>query len=338
MSRPKRKDKPYTFNEVAEIAGVCTMTVSRVMRGKSYVSEKTRQRVLDAANELGYVHNRIAGSLASAHSSQIAVIIPSLKNIVFPELLDGITDVLDNTNYQAIIGVTDYDLERERDLIHSMIAWRPAGIILTNASHHQDVHRLLSKVSIPIVETMELTRKPIDMCVGIDHRRAGAGMARYLLKKGYRKFGYLGSDHSFDQTAGKRFEGFSDTVEKNEGSIEVKLTVPEQSGIKLGRNNIAQILDNHPDVEVVYFSNDAVAAGAMMFCLAKNIRIPEDLAIASFSGLEIADAMPLAITTTLSPRYDMGKISAEHLMQRLEGETPPAIKNAGFKLRIGQTT
>ncbi len=335
MARPNRATKPNTIDAVAEAAGVSTMTVSRVMRGKDNVSEKTRERVLETARELGYIHNRLASSLASSRSAQIAVIIPSLRNSVFPEVLAGITDTLDGTGYQAVIGVTDYDLERERELVISMMSWRPAGMIITNSTHHEDVRGILSNANIPVVEVMELTKSPIDMCVGLDHLEAGKEMAHHLIAKGYRRFGYLGTDHKTDRAAAARFRGFEDILANKELSFETVLTIGEPSGIGLGRNNMHKLLEMAPGLDVVYFSNDAVAAGALMYCMAEGVAVPGDIALASFSGLEIAGAMPIPITTVGSPRYDMGMRSADLILADIEGRKVNKITKAKFKIIVG---
>ena len=327
-----------TLSEVAKAAGVSEMTVSRVLRGKTNVSQKTRDKVLQAVRALGYVPNRLAGALASAKSMQLAVVIPSLRNIVFPELLAGITDVLDTAGYQAVIGVSEYDLEREAKLIAAMISWRPAGIIVANSDHHPDVVHLLSATPAPVVEVMELKRSPIDMCVGLNHRKAGAATAKRLLEKGYRRFAYLGCDLESDRAAGRRFTGFLETFRRGGGELVAKSTVDEPSSVGLGRRHVAGLLAQSPEIEVVYASNDAVASGALMHCLAEGIAVPGEVAIASFSGLEIGQSMPLPLTTVRSPRYEMGRLSAQRVLDRLNGKKPPRVSDAGFEFIEGATT
>ena len=327
-----------TLSEVAKAASVSEMTVSRVLRGKTNVSQKTRTRVLDAVKTLGYVPNRLAGALASAKSMQLAVVIPSLRNIVFPELLAGVTDALDSAGYQAVIGVSEYDLEREAKLVTAMISWRPAGIVITNAYHHPDVVSLLTATPAPVVEVMDLTRNPIDMCVGLNHRKAGAVTATRLLDKGYRRFAYLGCDLETDLAANKRFKGFVETVRQGGGTLIAKLTVDEPSSVGLGRKHMADLLAQSSQIEAVYTSNDAVASGALMYCLAKGIAVPQSVAIASFSGLELGQSMPLPLTTVRSPRYRMGRLSAKRVLDRLNGKKTPRVTDAGFEFVEGATT
>ena len=112
-------------------------------------------------------------------------------------------------------------------------------------------------------------------------------------------------------------------------------TVREASGIQLGRTHMSELLKRNPDLQAVYFSNDAVAAGAMMHCMAEGIAVPDELALASFSGLDIADALPVPITTVRSPRYEIGKLAVQRILTRLNGGSAPRITNAGYELIVG---
>ena len=113
MSR--QDHRPLTLRDVSEASGVSEMTVSRVLRNRGDVSDATRERVLNAAKRLGYVPNKIAGALASQRVNLVAVIIPSLSNMVFPEVLSGISRVLETTDLQPVVGVTDYLPEKEKE-------------------------------------------------------------------------------------------------------------------------------------------------------------------------------------------------------------------------------
>jgi LacI family gluconate utilization system Gnt-I transcriptional repressor len=335
----KRKSHtPVTIETVADTAGVSTMTVSRVLRGTGNVSTRTRARVESAMDELGYVHNRLAGALAAAHGSQIAVIVPTLKSIVFTELLAGITDALEGIDYQPVIAITEYDQQKEWEMVKSMMGWRPAGLILANIYHVPELVSMLANSTTPVVEVMELTRKPVDMCVGLDHWAAGKAMALHLIDRGYRNIGYLGTDLQTDRSAGRRLKGFKTALAKAGIGDIAELTVRESSGITLGRTQMGTLLERHPQLDAVYFSNDAVATGAMMHCMAHGISVPQQLALASFSGLEIGQALPVPLTTVRSPRYEIGKLAVERIKTRLADRTTPKVTNAGFELITGAST
>lgn len=337
MPRKIPSTKHNTIEAVAQTAGVSTMTVSRVLRGTGKVADKTRKKVEAAMSELGYVHNRLAGALASSRSAQIAVIVSSFENIVFTEVLAGVASALDGSGYQPVIGVSEYDLQRELALVRSMLEWRPAGFVLTHTRHAPETIQLLSKANVPVVELMEYSKEPIDMCIGLDHSAVGRSMAKHVISKGYRRFGYLGSNHAIDFTAATRFAAFRKTVEKHGGQMVKAVMAEKNSGISLGREHMHQLVDSELDIDLVYFSNDAVAAGAMMYCLAQKMDIPGQLALASFSGLEIAGAMPIPITTTRSPRFDMGHAAASQVLRRLSGEQFTYIEKASFTLVEGES-
>lgn len=337
MANESVSKKPITIDAVAAAAGVSTMTVSRVLRGSDSVAEHTRLRVEACIDELGYVYNRLAGALAASQGTQIAVIVPTLDSIVFTELLAGVTAGLNETGYQAVIGISEYDLHRELNMVRSMLGWRPAAFILANSRHLPKTRQLLESQSCPIVEVMELHRNPIDICVGLNQRKAGMVMARHLLAKGYKRFAYLGSDHSVDRAASLRYAGFEAELHQHQLTFIEKHMVEDISGISLGREHMSTVLQSSTDLDVVYFSNDAVAAGAMMHCQAAGINVPEDIALASFSGLEIASALPIPITTVRSPRFEMGELSAKRVLARLRGDKVTRVTDMGFELIEGKS-
>jgi len=163
------KPKANTIEAVAKRAGVSTMTVSRVLRGTDNVASDTRERVQEAMSDLGYVHNRLAGALASSRSEQIAVIVPSVDNIVFTEVLAGVAAALNESEFRPVIGLSDYDTLRELELVRSLLAWRPAGFVLANPLHDDETVRLLRTADVPVVELMQQIEHPIDMAYGLDH-------------------------------------------------------------------------------------------------------------------------------------------------------------------------
>jgi len=141
------ENRTLTLRDVSEASGVSEMTVSRVLRGRGDVSQATREKVLQAAKSLGYVPNKIAGALASQRVNLVAVIIPSMSNMVFPEVLTGVNSVLENTELQPVVGVTDYLPEKEEKVLYQMLSWRSSGIIIAGLEH-SDASKAMLKVRI----------------------------------------------------------------------------------------------------------------------------------------------------------------------------------------------
>ena len=211
--------RALTLRDVSEASGVSEMTVSRVLRGRGDVSQTTKDRVLKAAKDLGYVPNKIAGALASQRVNLVAVIIPSMSNMVFPEVMMGINSVLENTDLQPVVGITDYVPEKEETVLYQMLSWRPAGIIIAGLEHSETSRLMLKNSGIPVVEIMDVDGDPIDGMVGISHRRAGRLMAQEIIASGYRKIGFLGTKMPLDHRAQKRFEGLSDALKAHDMEI-----------------------------------------------------------------------------------------------------------------------
>ncbi|TDE35961.1 LacI family DNA-binding transcriptional regulator [Antarcticimicrobium sediminis] len=313
--------RPLTLRDVSEASGVSEMTVSRVLRNRGDVSKATRARVLAAAKELGYVPNKIAGALASNRVNLIAVIIPSLSNMVFPEVLTGINKVLEHTELQPVIGVTDYLPEKEERVLYDMLSWRPSGVIIAGLEHSEAARAMLRAAGIPVVEIMDTDGTPIDAMVGISHRRAGREIARAIVEAGYRRIGFLGTKMPLDHRARKRFEGFTEKLAKHGIEIADRAFYSGGSALAKGREMTAEMLARTPDLDFLYYSNDMIGAGGLLYLLEKGIDIPGQIGLAGFNGVELLQGLPRQLATMDACRLEIGRKAAEIIVARLE--TPP---------------
>lgn len=318
ITRPPRR--PLTLRDVSEESGVSEMTVSRVLRNRGDVSQATRDKVLEAAKRIGYVPNKIAGALASSRVNLVAVIIPSLSNMVFPEVMTGISEVLDQTNLQPVVGVTNYRPEKEEDVLYEMLSWRPSGVILAGLEHSDASRAMLKASGIPVVEIMDTDGEPVDAVVGISHRRAGREMARAIIKQGYENIGFLGTKMPLDHRARKRFEGFTEALAKHRIEIMDREFYEGGSALKKGREMTETILERSPDLDFLYYSNDMIGAGGLLYCLEKGIEVPQQLGLAGFNGVELLDGLPCRLATMDAERREIGRAAARIVAERASGE------------------
>ena len=310
--------RPLTLRDVSEASGVSEMTVSRVLRNRGDVSDATRQKVLAAAKALGYVPNKIAGALASNRVNLVAVIIPSLSNMVFPEVLTGINQVLEDTELQPVVGVTDYLPEKEERVLYEMLSWRPSGVIIAGLEHSDAARAMLKAASIPVVEIMDTDGKPIDAMVGISHRRAGREMARAILKAGYQHIGFMGTKMPLDHRARKRFEGFTEVLAKEGVEIEDREFYSGGSALAKGREMTAAMLERSPDLDFLYYSNDMIGAGGLLYLLEQGIDVPGQIGLAGFNGVELLQGLPRRLATMDACRLEIGRKAAEIIAARLD--------------------
>lgn len=339
-TNPMMDDTPKSRTKLAEVAkraGVSEITASRALRGGQNVSAATLARVEKAASELGYVRNRLAGALAGGPSNQIGVVLPSLSNIVFPDVLKGLEDRLEADGYHPVLGISNYDAAREEKLLRSLLSWRPAGLVVASSGLTQGARALLGAADLPVVEIMDIDTTPVDMAVGISHHAAGKAMGYFLTGRGHRRFGYIGHDLDHDKRAAARLDGFRAALTEGGIAPPEVLTRATPSSVALGRELMARMLDipDHPDV--VYFSNDDMAVGGMFECQARGLSVPDDIALAGFNGLDIGQSLPVPLTTIGSNRHRIGSIAAEQILRRIAGEPTEARVDVGFSLLRGNS-
>ncbi len=315
MKTPSKR--PLTLRDVSEASGVSEMTVSRVLRNKGDVSEATRKRVQDAAKRLGYVPNKIAGALASKRVNLVAVIIPSLKNMVFPEVLSGLSEVLADTELQPVVGVTEYLPEQEEKVLFEMLSWRPSGVVIAGLEHTDATRAMLRQAGCPVVEIMDVDGDPVDACVGISHRRAGRKMAESILQNGYRRIGFLGTKMPRDHRARKRFEGLTQTLAKAGVEIADQEFYSGGSALAKGREMTEAMLKRTPDLDFLYYSNDMIGAGGLLHLMENGYDIPGKIGLAGFNGVELLDGLSLRLATMDACRREIGQRAAQILVDRV---------------------
>ena len=320
QDQTRKSRRPLTLRDVSDASGVSEMTVSRVLRNRGDVSETTRARVLEAAKRLGYVPNKIAGALASNRVNLVAVIIPSLSNMVFPEVMTGIAQVLDETPLQPVVGVTNYRPEREEAVLYEMLSWRPSGVILAGLEHSEAASAMLAAAQVPIVEIMDVDGQPVDAMVGISHRRAGREMAQAIMAQGYRRIGFLGTKMPLDHRARKRFEGFTEALAKAGLEVTDQEFYEGGSALAKGREMTETILTRTPDLDFLYYSNDMIGAGGLLWCLDRGIDVPGQLGLAGFNGVDLLDGLPRRLATMDACRLQIGRRAAELVAEHAGGD------------------
>ena len=308
---------PLTLRDVSQASGVSEMTVSRVLRNRGDVSQNTRDKVLLVAKQLGYVPNKIAGALASQRVNLVAVIIPSLSNMVFPEVMTGISEVLETTDLQPVVGVTDYLPEKEERVLYEMLSWRPSGVIIAGLEHSETSAMMLKASGIPVVEIMDIDGSPVDAMVGISHRRAGREMAVSILKAGYRKIGFLGTKMPLDHRARKRFEGFTEALAKSGVEVTDQEFYSGGSALVKGCEMTQELLQRNPNLDFLYFSNDLIGAGGLLYLIEKGISIPNQIGLAGFNGVELLKGLPRQLATMDACRSEIGRKAAEMIVQQV---------------------
>jgi LacI family gluconate utilization system Gnt-I transcriptional repressor len=333
-----RARRRITLADVAREVGVSTMTASRAISRPELVTPELRAQIEKAIEALGYVPNRAARSLASARSHVIAVLIPSLSNAVFTDVLAGIQDAVDAEGYQVLIGNTRYSDAEEEKLVNIHLQSNPDGVILTGLTQSEKVRQMLAASRVPTVSMMDLSDDPQRYSVGLSQFDAGATITRHLLERGYRRIGFIASQ--LDERTQKRAEGYRHALrEAGLYDPQREILVPDPSTIALGAELVGRLLAVAPDCDAVFCCNDDLAYGAIFQCQRRGIAIPRKLAVCGFNDLPASAWMNPSVTTIATPRYRIGYEAASLLKRLIQGEEPERRRiDLGYTLMAREST
>lgn len=314
------------------------MTVSRVLRGGSGFSDETRTKVLTEAKRLAYVPNRLAQAFGSVQASTlVGVCVPRLTSGLFGHVLDGVDIALSRLGYQTMVGSHNHSIAEEENWLRQVVAWRPAGVILSGRVHTAGTVDLLRNAGMPVVEIWDLTTSPIDMAVGFSHFDCGVEMGQHLIRRGRRRAGFVGALARSDVMGTARLDGFVSALERGGHPLVDREVLQDSPGFYAGYYGLETLLARQPRLDVVYFHNDEMAIGGLAYAQANGISVPADLGIVGWGGMEAASVLPRRLTTTVVPTTAIGKAAAEGLVARLKGEPSQDVVVVPTRLVAGET-
>lgn len=324
--------KAATLHDVAREAGVSLITASRALGNPALVSDKTIERVKKAVATTGYIPNLLAGGLKSRRSMTVAGLVPSISVAQFLPTVEALTGALAAAGYQLILGQAGYDHSREEALLNTMISRRPDGIVVTGLVHSPTARERLSRLGIPVVETWDLSDRPVDMLVGFSHVKVGSAVAGCFLSRGWQRFAIATGD---DHRAMLRREGFLATV----GREVPTALVPAPSSLALGRRALAELLQQTAALDAVFCSSDALAQGVMIEAQARGLRVPDDLAVCGFGDADFAAHLQPSLSTVHVDGAAIGRHAARLIIDRCRGETiAQRVVDVGFRIIERQST
>lgn len=314
------------------------MTVSRALREPDRVSAKALSRIREAIDRLGYMPDPAAQALAAGRTNVIGVIVPSITNNVFADVMRGIYAAAEQTRWQVQLGNSRYSPLEEERLVRTFISQRPAGLIISGIDQSDETRALLRDASFRVVQVMETSDRPLDMMVGFSHLEGARAATRHLIDMGYTKPGFLGA--RLDPRTQRRLQGFCD-VAREAGLLDNNriVTTPQASTVTLGGMLMADLLARAPDTDAILCNNDDLALGALFECQRRNIAVPRDMGICGFNDLEMMAAAYPTISSVRTHRYEMGEKAMQMLVDALDGREPAEpIVDLGFEVIVRQST
>lgn len=326
--------------QVAALAGVSIATVSRALGNPDRVNAATRERVLEVVRRTGYTPNVAGRNLRAARSRMVLVVVPSFITPFFSELLTGVDRALSARGYGLLIGSLYDGAEKERRLVDLVLSGQADGVLLLHGKIPEGAAHSLADSGVPIVAVNVPVAGRDVPAVTVQDREGAAAMARHLSELGHRRFGYVSGPPGHHNEL-ERWAGFSaalaragiasEAIARYEGDYHV------DSGVAAGAAFLAQSL--RPTA--VFAASDMMAIGFLRAVHAAGLRIPRDVSVAGFDGIEFADYCEPPLTTVRQPRESMGREAAELLVRLIAG-SPIAAEQRMLQLpvtlRVGAST
>lgn len=327
------------MQDVAQRARVSAMTVSRALRDPSAVTEDTQRRITRAMREIGYVPNALASGLRAANGSKVvAAIVPSLRNSLFAETNQGLSDELRSHGINLMLGESHASPHEAADLVMTFLAQRPCGVVLHDAVRSTRARTLLRKSGIPIVEVGDLNPRPLDAVVSYSNRGAAQAMTEHLIGRGYRRIGFASLSPALTARAGARLDGYKAALNDAGLKLDSRLITLAEPGFAGGAAALVKLMA--AGANAIFFAGDVLAIGAMLECQRRGWKIPDRVAIAAFDDHEMAVQMTPRLTTLKLPRYEIGRRAAQLILERNNGvnHARPVIADLGFEVIAREST
>ena len=328
------KPQRITLHDIAALAGVTKMTVSRYLRTPERVKPETAERIASVIAEIGYQPDPDNPAMSANALPRIGVLIPSFNNQIFADLLAGIESVAAVQGYQTLVVNYDYDSQREEEQIATVLAFKVKGLLLTESVHSLRAEKYLKAAKIPIAEVMGLSDNPDRINVGFDNVRAGFDMTNMLLASGKKRIIYFGS--MSDVRDEQRYTGYCQAMEA-QGLPVGRIAPNKVSSISIGTGMMTLARQMYADMDGILCTNDDLAVGVLQECLASGIKVPADMAIAGFHGLEIGQIISPRLASVLTPRFEMGKVATEIIIKKIKGLSTIEKVDLHFRLSMGET-
>ena len=335
LPRSARASGRVTLADVARLAEVSTMTASRALRGQTAVAPALVERVLQAAERLAYVPDPAARALASQRSNHVAVLIPSLTNRLFVDLLEAAQQTLYEAGFQTLVGITHYDPKAEEQLVQEQLLHRPAGLLLTGLDQTRRARSLIA--ATPCVHMMEIAADhPALSSVGFSQHAAATAMTQHLLARGYQRIAFAAAQ--LDPRTRQRLQGWRDTLAAaGRHDARLEWLDPAPSSVALGAQMLERIVNTEPRADAIFFCNDDLAHGALLAAWRLGLAVPQRIAIAGFNDLPESEHMVPPLTSVRTPRAGVGRSAAQQLLGLMDGQAPACL-DLGFDLMLRQSS
>ncbi len=321
-----------TIYEVSELAGVSLATVSRVLNNNTRVSDKTRKKVTDAMEQLGYRPNSIAQSLASNRSNSVGILVSELHGPIFGQMMAGIEAELRGAGKHVIITTGHSEEKGEKDGIEFLLSRNCDAIIIHVEAVSDEYLIELSKGPVPVYLMSRHVEEIKDHCISLDNTLGGYLATKAILEQGHTQIAYI-SGHQFKADSINRFNGHKKALAEKNIAFDENLFFIGDYKETGGSAGLKHFIDNNLSFSALICANDEMASGAMKYAREHGYELPNDLSIMGYDNVIFANYLYPKLTTIDNPVNEMGKMAAKLVLKTVYNQKKQNIKSV-FEPRV----
>lgn len=310
-----------TIHDIAKALGIDSSTVSRALNNSSRVTKKTKDKIIKKAEELGYQRNLLASNLRKRVTNTIGVVVPRISRHFFSSVIQGVEETAYKAGYNVLICQSLEQLEREKQIIETLVANRVDGVLISISMETMDYNHMesLKNGGIPLVFFDRHCNIPDTNNVLIDDFKGGFDATQHLINRGCKNVVHFSGPQELEIYK-NRFKGYKAALKKNYLPYKKEYVISSKLMENDGSENAKKLLESHLDFDGIFSANDVAAIGAMKYLTNQGVKIPDDVAIVGFSNEPISTVINPALTTINQPGFEMGKIATDLLLKHIKKE------------------
>lgn len=315
------KRPPPTLQDVAEVAGVSTATISRCLNFPGQVAEQTRKKVQAAVDALGYSPNFGAKAMAARRTNTIGAIIPTMENAVFARGLQAFQEELRLHEFTMLVASTSYRPDIEEEQIRALVARGADALLLIGHEREPKIYEFLETQGVPYLVTWAFEPGSERPSVGFNNKAAMREMAEKVIEFGHRKLAFISAEVAHNDRAEGRYSGLQDAMMAAGLKAADLQFVETKYGIEEGAAAFGQIMASQIKPTAIFCGNDVLAVGALRRARELGIRVPDDVSIIGFDDIELAQIAYPSLTTVHVPHREMGRCAGLALAEMVKSGT-----------------
>ena len=313
--------KKINIHYVAKKTGYSTSTIARTISKPSIVSLKARNKIEKFIKQSGYVHNSLAGSLKSGKSGFVIAIIPTLRVSLFSDYIGGIKDQLKKKGFQLLIGVTNYNLETEEELIRKFLSYKPEGFIIVGTQHTNNTTKMLISSKLPIIETWNITDKPLDVVVGFSNFSAGHQITDHVINLKYKNIAFatpLETHMKNENRSKRRLSGYLSRMKVSNLKTTIFYYSKPMNHKICGEEIFSQFKKNKSKIDCIICGSEVSGSGLLSEFISRKVKVPEYIGIAAVGNSEITSLLNPQLTTMDFKVEEIGILAADNLIHKIK--------------------